>query len=211
MKSNMSVKEVKFWYWIVNLLPKRIIYFCFMHVMAYSTTGKYGKTVVPDLSGMEAIKRYENAMKKAIVVLLICFWILPAYSQEMVTITRTAVIQGAGETLLKFPFSDSKYPGTDAEIFLIADTTSGIFGLAAGLDIESKPWILHSNAIVVSTNDSTAVLANFADSLRADLMFNFEMSSATLDGDGLQLGFTTLTADTFALTVIFKYAKNVLF
>jgi len=29
-----------------------------MHIMAYSTTGKYGDTVTPELTGMDAIKRY---------------------------------------------------------------------------------------------------------------------------------------------------------
>lgn len=54
----MTTKQVNFWYFLVNLLPKQLVYFCFMHVMAYSTTGKYGSTVVPELSGMDAIKRY---------------------------------------------------------------------------------------------------------------------------------------------------------
>ena len=55
---NMGVKEVNFWYWLVGLLPKRLVYFSFMHVMAYSTTGSYSSTIVPELSGMDAIKRY---------------------------------------------------------------------------------------------------------------------------------------------------------
>jgi len=54
----MTIKEVNFWYFLVKLLPKKLIYFCFMHVMAYSTTGKYGNTIAPELIGIEAIKRY---------------------------------------------------------------------------------------------------------------------------------------------------------
>jgi len=54
----MKVKELSFWYWLVDKLPKKVIYFCFMHVMVYVTTGKYGNTIVPELSGMDAIKRY---------------------------------------------------------------------------------------------------------------------------------------------------------
>jgi len=54
----MKLFEIKLWYWLVGLLPKKLVYFCSMHVMAYSTTGKYGSTVVPELSGMDAIKRY---------------------------------------------------------------------------------------------------------------------------------------------------------
>ncbi len=56
MKSN----EMDFWYWLVKLLPIKLVYFCFMHVMAYSTTGEYSNTVVPELTGMDAIKRYGN-------------------------------------------------------------------------------------------------------------------------------------------------------
>lgn len=59
----MKTKEVKFWYWLVDKLPRKIIYFCFMHVMVYTTTGKYGNTIVPGLSGMDAIKRYGDDKK----------------------------------------------------------------------------------------------------------------------------------------------------
>ena len=56
----MKTREVSFWYWLVSKLPVKLIYFCFMHVMAQATTGKYGTTIVPELSGMDAIKRYGN-------------------------------------------------------------------------------------------------------------------------------------------------------
>ena len=56
--SAMRNKEINFWYWLVKRLPTKLIYFSFMHVMAYSTTGKYGTTNVPELSGMDAIGRY---------------------------------------------------------------------------------------------------------------------------------------------------------
>lgn len=54
----MKAKEENFWYWLVKFLPVKLVYFCFMHVMAYSTAGKYGNTVIPELTGMDAIKRY---------------------------------------------------------------------------------------------------------------------------------------------------------
>ena len=56
----MRIKEINFWYWVVRLLPVKLVYFCFMHVMAHATTGKYGNTVVPELSGMVAVKRYAD-------------------------------------------------------------------------------------------------------------------------------------------------------
>ena len=46
------------WYWLVGLLPAKVVYFSFMRVMVHSTTGKYGDTIVPELSGMDAIKRF---------------------------------------------------------------------------------------------------------------------------------------------------------
>jgi len=60
-KRIMTIREVNFWYWVVQLLPTKVIYFCFMQVMAFSTTGKYGSTVVPELTGMDAVKRYAVA------------------------------------------------------------------------------------------------------------------------------------------------------
>ena len=54
----MNRHETNFWYWLVAKLPVKLIYFCFMHVMVHSTTGAYGNTIVPELSGTDAIKRY---------------------------------------------------------------------------------------------------------------------------------------------------------
>ena len=54
----MGKIETNAWHFIVNLLPKKLVYFCFIRVMAYATTGKYNDTVVPKLSGMDAVKRY---------------------------------------------------------------------------------------------------------------------------------------------------------
>jgi len=46
--------------WIANHLPVEICYFCFIRVMAYATTGAYSDTIVPELEGMEALKRFEK-------------------------------------------------------------------------------------------------------------------------------------------------------
>jgi hypothetical protein len=50
------------WLRIARCLPKRLRYWCAIDVIAYGTTGKYGKTVVPDLSAMDALKRYEDVL-----------------------------------------------------------------------------------------------------------------------------------------------------
>ncbi len=56
----MTSRKADFWYWVVTLLPKNLVYFCFMHVFAYSTTGKYGNTLTTELTALDAIKRYGN-------------------------------------------------------------------------------------------------------------------------------------------------------
>lgn len=56
----MKTKQVMFWLWFVKFIPKTIKYFCFIDVMSHSTTGKYSSTVVPELTGMEALKRYSE-------------------------------------------------------------------------------------------------------------------------------------------------------
>ena len=41
-----------------KLIPKRIKMWAYIDVVAYATTGKYGNTVVPELSAMEALNRF---------------------------------------------------------------------------------------------------------------------------------------------------------
>jgi len=60
----MTVREINFWYFIVSLLPKKLIYFCTLHLIAYCTTDEYSSTIVPDLTAMDAVKRYSDDMLK---------------------------------------------------------------------------------------------------------------------------------------------------
>lgn len=46
------------WLRIVRMLPKKLRYWAAIDVGAYATTGKYGNTVVPNLTLMDAIDRY---------------------------------------------------------------------------------------------------------------------------------------------------------
>jgi hypothetical protein len=64
LQMKMKNHEIKFWCWVVSKLPRKVIYFAFMHVMVYATTGKYSATAVTKLTGMEAIRRYRiNKLK----------------------------------------------------------------------------------------------------------------------------------------------------
>jgi hypothetical protein len=49
----------KFWQWVAARLPKRLVYFASIRLIAYATTGKYGTTIVPELSAMDALQRWE--------------------------------------------------------------------------------------------------------------------------------------------------------
>jgi hypothetical protein len=42
-------------------LPRRVVMWCYVRVGAYATTGEYSDTVVPDLSMMDALGRWESS------------------------------------------------------------------------------------------------------------------------------------------------------
>lgn len=54
----MQEWEVKFWYWVVKLLPAKIVYFCNCRALAIATTGAYANAEVPKLTAMEVLERY---------------------------------------------------------------------------------------------------------------------------------------------------------
>ena len=41
------------------LLPKRLAYWCAIRVGAHATTGEHGDTIIPELTFMEVLKRWE--------------------------------------------------------------------------------------------------------------------------------------------------------
>ena len=45
---------------IAFIMPKWLVYFCSIRLVAYGTQGKYSNTIVPDLTAMDAIKRWEK-------------------------------------------------------------------------------------------------------------------------------------------------------
>lgn len=51
----------KIWIWLVWKLPKKLIMWAAVRLMAHATTGQYSKTVVPELSITEALKRWDTA------------------------------------------------------------------------------------------------------------------------------------------------------
>ena len=45
--------------WIAWHLPKRLVAWCAYRVGAFATQGKYGTTVVPEVTFMDVMKRWE--------------------------------------------------------------------------------------------------------------------------------------------------------
>lgn len=60
-QSRLSLLTEKIANKIAGILPKKVVYFAAVRLIAFGTTGKYGNTVVPELSAMNALKRYGNA------------------------------------------------------------------------------------------------------------------------------------------------------
>lgn len=52
----MSLRQVKFWYWLVDLLPKKLVYFTVMRVWARATTEKYTDKHPDEVTWSMAVK-----------------------------------------------------------------------------------------------------------------------------------------------------------
>lgn len=46
--------------WVVWKLPRSIVYWCAIRLMAHATQGNYGNTEVPALPAMEALQRWRE-------------------------------------------------------------------------------------------------------------------------------------------------------
>lgn len=42
------------------LMPRRLVYWCAIRLMANATTGEHSSQVVPDLTAMDALKRWAD-------------------------------------------------------------------------------------------------------------------------------------------------------
>ena len=49
----------RIYHWMARHLPRRLRLWCAVDVMVHATSGKYGSQVVPDLTAMEALRRWE--------------------------------------------------------------------------------------------------------------------------------------------------------
>ena len=46
--------------WVVWHLPRTLVKWCYIRVGAHATTGEWSSTVVPELSMMDALKRWDE-------------------------------------------------------------------------------------------------------------------------------------------------------
>ena len=46
--------------WLAWRLPHRLVMWCYIRVGAHATTGQFGDTIVPELSMMDALKRWDE-------------------------------------------------------------------------------------------------------------------------------------------------------
>jgi len=58
LKYRIKRKTEKWMLWVVWRLPKRLVMWCAIRVMANATTGQYSNQVVPELTAMDALTRW---------------------------------------------------------------------------------------------------------------------------------------------------------
>lgn len=50
----------RIWQWAARHLPRKLIYWAAIILIAEATQGKYSQQIVPDLTAMDALKRWEK-------------------------------------------------------------------------------------------------------------------------------------------------------
>jgi len=60
---NKMDKINKLTQWLSFKLPKRLVYFAAMRLIAHATSGKYGNQIVPELKAMDAMGTWEADFK----------------------------------------------------------------------------------------------------------------------------------------------------
>lgn len=49
----------RFLVWFAGILPRGVVYWCAIRLIAYATVGRYSDQVVPELTALEALKRWQ--------------------------------------------------------------------------------------------------------------------------------------------------------
>ena len=48
----------RFWLWFAWKLPRKLVYWASIRLIAHGTSGKFSKTIVPELTAMDALDRW---------------------------------------------------------------------------------------------------------------------------------------------------------
>ncbi len=56
----MKIFKESFWIKLVGFLPKPLIMWCYVRVANHATTGKYSDTVVPEITMVDVLGRYQK-------------------------------------------------------------------------------------------------------------------------------------------------------
>jgi len=59
MYSMPEIKE-KWWTWIVWRLPRNLVYWCAIRLIAHASKGEWSAEHVPDITAMDALKRWDS-------------------------------------------------------------------------------------------------------------------------------------------------------
>jgi len=55
----------KFWLWLAYRLPRPLVMWASVRLIANATTGQYSNQVVPELKAMDALQRWEKQKDKS--------------------------------------------------------------------------------------------------------------------------------------------------
>ncbi|HET6725909.1 MAG TPA: hypothetical protein VFH85_07890 [Gammaproteobacteria bacterium] len=47
-------------YKVARMMPRWLVYYCAMRLISHATSGEYENTIVPELTAMDALKRWEQ-------------------------------------------------------------------------------------------------------------------------------------------------------
>ena len=50
----------RFFRWVAWKLPRQLVYWCAIRLLAHVTSGYWSKTVVPELTAVDALQRFEK-------------------------------------------------------------------------------------------------------------------------------------------------------
>ena len=48
-------------YWVAGRMPRWLVYHCAIRLIAHATTGKHGAQLVPELTALEALERWDKS------------------------------------------------------------------------------------------------------------------------------------------------------